>query len=314
MNKCIICDNETTNIRNLCSHSCRLKYKWRDPEFRSKMCEIQKEVQNKPEVIEKNKNSQKERFKKNSKLAKDISKRMKIWANQNDNKSRLINQLTQESRSDKGRKDRSNRLKEKYKNEEELKSLSLFFKELWKKEEYKNKVLKSRKNTLDAQMNNESFWKARCKNTRIALNRPDVKEKISKKSIDNWNNSTYVEKTLTGGFKKQKAFKLPSGKIIKLQGYEPQALKELLNHYNENDILTSPKEISDKIGIIRYNHKDKPHRYIPDFYIISTNTIIEVKSHWTYNKNLEINLLKEKACIEKGYNFKFIVYDRFNVN
>jgi len=44
-------------------------------------------------------------------------------------------------------------------------------------------------------------------------------------------------------------------------------------------------------------------------YIEKDNLIIEVKSLWTYNKYKEINLLKQKACIEAGYNFKFMILD-----
>ena len=37
---------------------------------------------------------------------------------------------------------------------------------------------------------------------------------------------------------KQKIFTYPSGKIIKCQGYEPFALTNLLNKYNEEQIVT----------------------------------------------------------------------------
>jgi hypothetical protein len=42
--------------------------------------------------------------------------------------------------------------------------------------------------------------------------------------------------------------------------------------------------------------------------------MIEVKSEYTFNKDLEINLIKEKATREKKYNFLFIIdkkYDEF---
>lgn len=41
--------------------------------------------------------------------------------------------------------------------------------------------------------------------------------------------------------------------------------------------------------------------YIPDFYLIDTNTIIEIKSEFTIDyQNIKD---KKKACIEQGYNF-----------
>jgi hypothetical protein len=43
--------------------------------------------------------------------------------------------------------------------------------------------------------------------------------------------------------------------------------------------------------------------------VASINKIIEVKSTWTYNKDLEINTLKANACKNKGYKFEFWIYD-----
>ncbi|HRW21423.1 MAG TPA: hypothetical protein P5509_05575, partial [Bacteroidales bacterium] len=95
----------------------------------------------------------------------------------------------------------------------------------------------------------------------------------------------------------------------KLQGYEPQVLDKLLQTYSEDDIIVGIKEIINTIGIIRYKFKNNEHRYYPDFYIKSTNTIIEVKSQWTFDKWREKNIAKQKACLAQGFNFKFIIYD-----
>jgi len=51
------------------------------------------------------------------------------------------------------------------------------------------------------------------------------------------------------------------------------------------------------------------HRYFPDFYIKSENKIIEVKSAWTYNINFDINQLKMQSCLNKKYNFEFMIID-----
>ncbi len=45
---------------------------------------------------------------------------------------------------------------------------------------------------------------------------------------------------------------------------------------------------------IQYTIDNKPHRYIPDFYIKSKNLLIEVKSEFTFYKDLEINYKKQK--------------------
>jgi len=35
--------------------------------------------------------------------------------------------------------------------------------------------------------------------------------------------------------------------------------------------------------------------------------IVEIKSLWWYNENLNINLFKQKQCLNDGYNFIFII-------
>ena len=63
--------------------------------------------------------------------------------------------------------------------------------------------------------------------------------------------------------------------------------------------------------IINYNDV---HKYYPDFYLKELNLIIEIKSNYTYKSDLEKNLQKQKACLEQGYNFIFIIdknYDEF---
>jgi len=106
---------------------------------------------------------------------------------------------------------------------------------------------------------------------------------------------------------KYKEFKLPSGRIVKLQGYEPQVLEQLLESFNENDIAIGVKELNKTIGKIQYTFKNTKRTYYPDFYIKSTNTIIEVKSQWTFDKWKDKNLAKQKACLQQGFNFEFII-------
>jgi len=102
---------------------------------------------------------------------------------------------------------------------------------------------------------------------------------------------------------KYKDYILPSGKIIKVQGYEPKALDILFKQgYKEKDIETSVKNMPN----IWYIGSDKKkHRYFPDIFIISENKIIEVKSEYTFNADYEINMLKEEACLKAGYKFEF---------
>jgi hypothetical protein len=107
---------------------------------------------------------------------------------------------------------------------------------------------------------------------------------------------------------KYKEYEMPSGKIVKLQGYEPQVLAELLKVYSEDDIVTGIKEMNENLGRISYTYENISRTYYPDFYIKSTNTIIEVKSSYTYKMHESQNNAKKDACIQLGYNFEFKIY------
>lgn len=122
-------------------------------------------------------------------------------------------------------------------------------------------------------------------------------------------NSEIINKAHNNCYKIKK-YIMPSGKEVKVQGYEPKAINFLLaNNYSECDIIIGAKDIESYTGKIYYKTSDeKLHRYFPDIYIISENKIIEVKSDYTYYKNLEISLLKEEACINNGINFEFMIF------
>ena len=100
---------------------------------------------------------------------------------------------------------------------------------------------------------------------------------------------------------------LPSGKIIRLQGYEGKVLDSLLLKYKESNILVSVKDINKKLGYIEYEENGKIRKYYPDFFVISENKIYEVKSSWTYKINKVENELKRQACLNKGLSFEFII-------
>ena len=110
-----------------------------------------------------------------------------------------------------------------------------------------------------------------------------------------------------------KDYTLPSGRVIRVQGYEDRALDILLTKYKEDDILYGPKEIHKKIGIVKYKSARVERKYFPDFLILSENRIVEVKSTWTYDRKgkdkelRKINELKRQACIDKGLNFEFMI-------
>jgi len=84
----------------------------------------------------------------------------------------------------------------------------------------------------------------------------------------------------------------------------------LLLYYDESDIIISNKEITENIGIIYYEKNGNTHKYYPDIYIKSENKIIEVKSVYTYEKDLETNILKMNACINAGFKFEFKIIQK----
>jgi hypothetical protein len=113
------------------------------------------------------------------------------------------------------------------------------------------------------------------------------------------------EKTMKS-MKRYYSYILPSGKIIKLQGYEKFGVEYLLNFFDESDIETDQKEINKILGQIKYGMDKK---YYPDIYVKSINKIFEIKSSYIYNLNLEKNLAKKEACERKGIEFEFLIFD-----
>jgi hypothetical protein len=106
---------------------------------------------------------------------------------------------------------------------------------------------------------------------------------------------------------KQKFFICPSGKEIKCQGYEPFALKELIDlNISEDDIVTGSKNVP----IIWYFDKNQnKRRHYVDIFIPSKNKCIEVKSSWTLNKETSNIFEKQDEAKKLGYNYEIWVYD-----
>ncbi len=119
-------------------------------------------------------------------------------------------------------------------------------------------------------------------------------------------NAEICEKQQTNAFN-YKDYTLPNGDIIKVQGYEPFALDILFESgYHQDDIITSKIDVPE----IWYYQNETKHRYYCDIFIISKDKIIEVKSDYTYNCEIEKNTLKAKACIDQGYDFEFWIIDK----
>jgi len=176
----------------------------------------------------------------------------------------------------------------------------------WRKENYSD-YLKMRKEVANrssvkhiASETHKKLW------ANLEYRENQIK-KFSKGQLKRWSQPEAAEHA----FKlmhRYKDYELPSGKIVKVQGYEPFALDELLKKYKESDLVIGVKNINCEIGQIKYTQDNKIHTYYPDCFIKSINTIIEVKSQWTYDKWKEKNELKKQACLNAGFNFKFMFF------
>jgi hypothetical protein len=99
---------------------------------------------------------------------------------------------------------------------------------------------------------------------------------------------------------------LPSGKTVKLQGYERYYIFDLLKKYNEKEIIVLRKDMPEIWWIDDY---EKKHRYFADFYIPKDNLLIDVKSMYTYSlKRDKIKLMKIKERY-KEFNLQIIIYE-----
>lgn len=108
---------------------------------------------------------------------------------------------------------------------------------------------------------------------------------------------------------RHKEYVMPSGKKVKVQGYEDRALDLLLDRFGESEVFVGRKAIEEQIGRVTYVNDGITHSYYPDIYVRSANTIYEVKSRYTYDVNERINLLKAEACVNLGMGFEFIIFD-----
>jgi hypothetical protein len=97
-----------------------------------------------------------------------------------------------------------------------------------------------------------------------------------------------------------------------ISGYWLKKYKETELYYRgtyEYDFLD---KYYNKIGIkncdsLYYTFDNKKRKYYPDFFIERLNLIVEIKSTYTYNRCLELNLEKKSQCIKNGFNYIFII-------
>lgn len=141
-----------------------------------------------------------------------------------------------------------------------------------------------------------------------------VKEKCKKTNLEKYGveyctqNKDIMEK-MTKHMYKSKEYVMPSGKIIKIQGYEHLALDELLKkeNINEEEIITGCTNVP---TIWYEDETGKKHRHFVDIFIPIQNRCIEVKSTWTAKLHKDIIFLKQDAGKKLGYKYEIWVYSK----
>ena len=123
-------------------------------------------------------------------------------------------------------------------------------------------------------------------------------------------NATVAERASRLAYK-CKDYTFPCGTVVKVQGYEPRALNELVaKGYSFVDVCTSRTDVPD----IRYSLEGKEHRYFTDIFLPRENKVIEVKSTRTYEINTNKTHAKLLACQHQGYNTELWVYTEKSAN
>lgn len=152
-------------------------------------------------------------------------------------------------------------------------------------------------------------------------------EKIAKTKFERYGNSGYVNpeknkktcqerygvdhhyhipEVFNKVFKKFHEVVSPSGKTIKVQGYERFFILELWEKFDEDDIICGMKAVPSFMYIGKDN---KNHRYYPDFYVKSTNTIYEIKSPYTYEKSKEKIELVTPIILNAGFKYEVVIIE-----
>lgn len=226
-----------------------------------------------------------------------------------ENREKLIKKM-KKSWTDDRKEIASNSKKILWKDNDYKNKMSEQSKALWTDTEYINKTVKIKTTECKKKISNKAKerWNDPIfkEKMMIYFNSDKNKKEISDRFLNLWKDENYIKSVVNNG-KIYKKYTLPSGKIVNIQGFENKALDILLEKYQEHDICIGTSEIN-KIDSFFYNDlSGKTHRYFPDFYIKSENKIIEVKSAWTYNINFNINQLKMQCCLNKKYNFEFMI-------
>jgi hypothetical protein len=147
----------------------------------------------------------------------------------------------------------------------------------------------------------------------------DYSKKKSKETIfnnhgdENYNNRKQANETCMRKYGVENVSQDPeihkkqqSGYVLKYHNtglyYRGSYEKDFLDYCVINTI-----SVINYTNTFKYFFENKERRYHTDFFIQKLNLIVEIKSSWTYECELEQNLAKKEAVISNGFNFIFII-------
>ena len=108
---------------------------------------------------------------------------------------------------------------------------------------------------------------------------------------------------------KRKEYIFSDGRKEMLQGYEPWTVDYLITSsiLPENIILKHTEK-----PVIEYEWSGSVRKYFPDCFIPISNTIVETKSNWTWQSNMDKNMAKISASLKAGFDVRVIVWGHYH--
>jgi len=122
------------------------------------------------------------------------------------------------------------------------------------------------------------------------------------------------EKIVASSFSR-KEFTFPiSKRLICIMGYEPDAiiflLERVLDPYLHIKLIEDHIIVGKHVQRFLYNDQDGiKHTYFPDMILNGTNHVIEVKSRYTFYRELLKNYLKFQAVVKAGCCLRLMIYN-----
>lgn len=122
--------------------------------------------------------------------------------------------------------------------------------------------------------------------------------------------ASIFQKVIANSYKsfKIKKYVFSNGDIRNIQGYENFALDRLTNDNILSSEIITTRSLIPKIWYTDKNNKKRVH-YV-DIYLPFQNRMIEVKSMYTYEKDIERIIYKKKAAQNLGYIYNIWIFNK----